>query len=101
MEKSQVRSFIAGILMANSAPHAATAAAGLTHLTPLAGADSGPVVNGIWSAMNVAGSVLLLRAGRNGSTRKWDDDLLAFEAGYLVFAAWMAASERLFSTNHD
>lgn len=101
MKATRIRSFIAGALMANSAPHMATATAGRRHLTPLAGADSGPAVNGIWSAMNVAGGVLLLRAGRVGNVRRWDEDLLAFETGYLVFAAWMAGSERVFSPNRD
>jgi hypothetical protein len=93
------------MLMANSAPHLATAAAGRRHLTPLAGKQSGPAINGIWSAVNIVGSVLLLRSGRLSADRakkirRWDDDLVAFGTGYLVFAAWMAGSERLFSTNH-
>ncbi|WP_155838609.1 hypothetical protein [Arthrobacter castelli] len=101
MKTARIRSFIAGALMANSAPHIATAAAGRRHLTPLAGAASGPVVNGVWAVMNVAGGVLLLRADRAGNVRRWDDDLLAFEAGYLVFAAWMAGSERILSPNRN
>lgn len=100
MKNTRTRSFIAGMLMANSAPHLATAAAGRRHLTPLAGKQSGPAVNGIWSALNIAGAVLLLRMDGGKKIRRWDDDLLAFGSGYLVIAAWMAGSERMFSTNH-
>ncbi|MHA7172830.1 hypothetical protein [Arthrobacter monumenti] len=100
MKNTRTRSFIAGMLAANSAPHLATAAAGRRHLTPLAGKQSGPAVNGIWSAMNIAVAVLLLRTDRGKKIRRWDDDLLAFGSGYLVIAAWMSGSERMFSTNH-
>lgn len=41
----KVRSVVAGVLVANSAPHLATAVAGRQHLTPLAGRDSPPAVN--------------------------------------------------------
>jgi hypothetical protein len=50
--------------------------------------------------MNIAAAVLLLRTDRGKQIRRWDDDLLAFGSGYLVIAAWMAGSERMFSTNH-
>jgi hypothetical protein len=40
----KVRSVVAGVLVANSAPHLATAVAGRQHLTPLAGRDSPPAL---------------------------------------------------------
>lgn len=92
---------LAGILVANSAPHFASAAANRQHLTPLAGKQSGPVVNGIWALANLAGAGLALRASRSPEVTRWDADLLAFETGYLAFAAWMAGTERLFSTNSE
>jgi hypothetical protein len=90
---------LAGVLVANSAPHFASAAANRRHLTPLAGKRSGPVVNGIWALTNLGAAVLALRAARSPEATRWDADLLAFETGHLAFAAWMAAIERLLSTN--
>lgn len=101
MRSSRVQSFAAGVLIANSAPHLATAVTGQRHLTPLAGRKSGPIVNGVWAGLNLAAGVLLLRASRRVGAMRWDGDLVAFEAGYLVFAAWMAVSERLLATNWD
>ncbi|MGH3623441.1 MAG: hypothetical protein ACRDQ5_16865 [Sciscionella sp.] len=92
---------VAGILVANSAPHLASAAAKRQHLTPLGGRRSGPTVNGVWALINLAGGVLLLRASRRADVPRWDADLVAFESGYLLFALWMAGSERLFSINSD
>ncbi|QPZ39467.1 hypothetical protein [Paramicrobacterium chengjingii] len=107
MSTSRTRSFIAGVLVANSAPHLATAAAGRQHLTPLGGRQSGPGINAIWGALNLAAGVALLAKGRRGAgaqrgaaSARWTDDLPSFETGYLVFAAWMAISERLMKTNH-
>ncbi|MGH3097189.1 MAG: hypothetical protein ACRDMV_14475 [Streptosporangiales bacterium] len=99
MRSSRVRSVLAGILVANSAPHLASAAANRQHLTPLAGRRSGPLVNGVWALANVAGAALLLRPSRRSGAKRWDADLLAFETGYLVFAAWMAGSEHVLGTN--
>ncbi|GAB3446402.1 hypothetical protein GCM10027570_17690 [Streptomonospora sediminis] len=96
-----MRSFAAGVLIANSAPHLATAVRGHRHLTPLAGRDSGPVVNGIWAGMNLAAGVLLLSGKRTGSAARWDGDLVAFEAGYLTLALWMAGSEAALRINWD
>ncbi|WP_157995692.1 hypothetical protein [Thermomonospora amylolytica] len=93
--------FLAGMLVANSAPHLATAVTGRRHMTPLAGRGSGPVVNGVWAGLNLAGGLLLLRRARRHGGARWDEDLVAFEAGYLTFALWMAGSERLFPMNWD
>jgi len=57
------------------------------------------VANGVWALANLAGAGLVLRGSRSPDVARWDADLLAFEAGYLGFAAWMAGTERLFSTN--
>ncbi|TDD49066.1 hypothetical protein E1286_14630 [Nonomuraea terrae] len=79
-----------------------TRTAGRRHFTPLAGRRSGPGVNLVWGLANLAGGLVLLRpaarADRPGQA--WDSRLLAFESGCVVFAAWMAAGERLFPMNH-
>ncbi|MEV4178418.1 hypothetical protein [Nonomuraea sp. NPDC049709] len=97
------RAFVAGMLVANSAPHLATAVTGHRHLTPVAGKTSGPGVNLVWGLANLAGGLALVRssarAGKPGDA--WDGRLVAFEGGCLVFAAWMAASERFFPMNHE
>ncbi|HEX6467995.1 MAG TPA: hypothetical protein VF069_02795 [Streptosporangiaceae bacterium] len=101
MGSSRIRSFAAGVLIANSAPHLATAVAGRRHLTPLAGRESGPGVNAAWAALNLTAGTLLLLPSRRGSAARWDADLVAFGSGYLLFAAWMAGTERFFAINHD
>lgn len=101
MRSSRVQSFIAGALVANTAPHLATAVTGRRHLTPLAGRDSGPAVNAVWAGMNLVAGVALLRRARRAGDTRWDRDLVAFETGALVFAAWMAGTERFFSVNSD
>lgn len=106
MPSSRIRSFIAGVLVANSAPHLATAAAGRRHLTPLGGRESGPGINAVWGALNLAGGLILLARSQKKSrsqpneARRWNGDLPSFETGYLAFAVWMAVSERLLKTNH-
>lgn len=101
MRSSSIRPFAAGLLIANSAPHLATAVTGRQHLTPLAGRTSGPAVNAVWSGLNLLAGVLLLRASRRGGAARWDRDLIAFETGYLAFATWMAGTERLHPMNWD
>ncbi|MEU6034351.1 hypothetical protein ABZ801_03000 [Actinomadura sp. NPDC047616] len=101
MASSRILSFAAGALVANSAPHLATAVTGRRHMTPLAGRRSGPAVNAVWAGLNLVGGAALLQASRRRGGRRWDDDLVAFEAGYLAFALWMAASERFLPMNHD
>jgi hypothetical protein len=98
----KVRAVVAGVLVANSAPHLASAVAGRRHLTPLAGRDSAPTVNLAWAGANLLGGALLLRgAGGAGQPGRWDDRLVAFEAGYLGWALWMTASEYLLKVNWD
>src|SRR5688572_15136504 len=97
-DSSQTKSFIAGALAVNSIEHLATAAAGKEHLTPLAGRRSGPTVNAIWGAANLAGGLVLARAAATPG-RRWGADLHAFGTGAAVFAGWMALSERLLGTN--
>ncbi|XRQ09088.1 hypothetical protein ACN3XK_73525 [Actinomadura welshii] len=101
MKSSRVQSFIAGVLFANTAPHLATAVTGRRHLTPLAGRNSGPAVNAVWAGLNLAAGVALLRRARRGGEQRWDADLVAFEAGAVVFAAWMAGTERFLAVNSD
>jgi hypothetical protein len=101
MSWSRARSFVAGVLVANSAPHLATAFASRQHLTPLAGRRSGPVTNAVWAALNLSAGAVLLRWSRREDRVRWDEDLLAFEAGYLLFAGWMAGSERFLRVNWD
>ena len=99
MTSSRVRSFAAGVLVGNSAPHLATALTGRRHLTPLAGRGSGPAVNGLWGLINLVGGLLLLSPDARRAPGTWDDDLIAFEAGVAALGAWMAVSERTWRTN--
>ena len=93
-----VVAFVGGLLVANSAPHLASAVAGREHLTPLAGRGSSPLVNLVWGAANLAGGLALVRVA-TGPGRRWDRRLVAFEVGAVTFAAWMAASEGLAPMN--
>lgn len=101
MISSKTTSFVAGVLVANSAPHIATAVTGRKHLTPLRGRRSSPAVNGLWAGINLLAGCAVLRNAVPGRREpaEWDDRLLAFEAGYAAWAAWMAVSERLFAVN--
>lgn len=100
MHSSRARSFVSGLLVANSAPHLASAVARRRHLTPLAGPDSSSAVNAVWGGLNMAAGVALLWPSRRaGGTARWNGDLPAFEAGYLAVAAWMTVSERILRTN--
>lgn len=89
------------MLIANSAPHLASAVAGRQHMTPLAGRKSGPLVNAVWAGLNLTAGTLLLAPSRRDEATRWDEDLVAFGTGYLLFAAWMAGTERFFPVNHD
>lgn len=88
----------AGVLCANALPHLATAAAGRRMLTPLAGRDSPASVNALWGAMNLAGGLLLLRAGLRRTDRSGPVPG-AFGLGVAGFAVWAVAGERLFGFN--
>jgi hypothetical protein len=99
MHRSRLTSFASGMRLANSLPHLATMISGRRHLTPLGGRDSGPLLNGLWAALNIGGGIALLYPARRRGTRRWDHDLNAFELGAATFAAWMAASEVIFRTN--
>jgi hypothetical protein len=85
--------FVGGLLVGNSAPHLATAVAGRTHLTPLAGRESSPRVNLVWGLGNAVGGYALMRACADPGDRHWDRSLVTFEAGAAAFALWMAVSE--------
>ncbi len=99
MLSSRTRSFIAGVLVGNSAPHLATAVTGHRHLTPLAGRDSGPGVNGAVGRAQPAGGAPPALPRPAPAPGSWNGDLVAFETGVLAVAAWMAGSERLLGTN--
>lgn len=91
---------VAGVLVANSAPHLASAVTGRRHLTPLAGRDSSAAVNAAWGLANLAGGLLLVRrATASTYSGRWDEQLHHFELGAAGFAAWMAVSERVLRVN--
>lgn len=98
MSRHDAGAFVGGLLVGNCAPHLASAVAGRVHLTPLAGRESGPLVNLVWGAANLAGGLALVRAA-TGPGRRWDRRLVVFEAGVATFAAWMLASEGLAPMN--
>jgi hypothetical protein len=77
----QVGTFVGGLLVANSAPHLATAVTGKTHLTPLAGKESSPAVNLAWGLGNAIVGFALTRACARTGDRRWDRSLVVFEAG--------------------
>ena len=94
------RSFLAGVLAANSLPHLATALTGHRHLTPLRGRESSPRVNLLWGCANaVAGAVLLRSAQDRAGDGRWDARLVAFDAGAAAFATWMTVSEATMKMN--
>lgn len=95
-----VRAVLGGLLAANSLGHLATAVAGKEHLTPLAGRHSGPAVNAAWGLLNLAGGLALVR-GAATPGRRWGTELDGFGAGAAAFAAWMAVSNRVTTTNVD
>ena len=99
VRSSRARSFLAGVLVGNSAPHLASAVTGRRHLTPLAGRGSGPAVNGLWGLLNLGAGLLLLPPDAERGAGTWDDDLVAFETGVLTLGAWMAVTERVLGTN--
>jgi hypothetical protein len=99
MSTSRARSFLAGVLVGNSAPHLATAVTGRRHLTPLAGRMSGPGANALWGSINLLAGLLLLSPDSHRTPGGWDDDLVAFEGGVLTLAAWMVVTERVLRTN--
>lgn len=89
------------MLIANSAPHLATAIADRRHFTPLGFKHAGAGVNALWAGLNLAAGIALLLPSRRGGSTRWDADLVAFEAGCVVFAAWMAGTEGIHPMNHD
>lgn len=99
MISSRSRSFLAGVLVGNSAPHLATAVTGRRHLTPLGGPRSGPGVNGLWGLLNLLAGLLLLTPDTHRTPQEWDDDLVAFEGGLLALAVCAVTTERALRTN--
>lgn len=101
MDRSLIRPFTAGILFGNCAPHLATAVTGRRHLTPLAGERSGPAHNAFWGVVNLVVGLALLATDKRRRHPRWGRDLLSFEAGVIVMAAWMFISEALLRVNHS
>ena len=94
----KVRTVVAGVLVANSAP--TSPQRWPVASDPLAGRDSGPAVNLAWAAANLLGGALVLRgAVAARQPGRWDDRLVAFEAGYLGWALWMTVLEYLLEVN--
>lgn len=96
---TKVGAFTGGLLVGNSAPHLATAVTGRTHLTPVGGRESSAVVNLAWGLSNVLAGLALTRASTRSGGRRWDESLIAFEAGVATFALWMAGSEAALRVN--
>lgn len=88
----------AGVLCANSLPHLATAAAGRTMLTPLAGRDSPATVNALWGATNLLAGLVLMRAA-SGRPAEAGTAREAFGIGVVAFSAWAVMGERLLGFN--
>lgn len=91
---SRGRTYLAGVLVANSAPHLASAVAKRRHLAPIEGSASGPAVSLGWGLANLAVAAVLVGRLREPTVAAWDGHLHSFEAGFLSFAAWMTVSER-------
>lgn len=95
----QTGTFAGGLLVANGAPHLATAVTGRTHLIPLAGKESSATVNLIWGLGNALAGLALAQASTRTGNRRWDRSLISFEAGVATFAIWMATSEAALRVN--
>lgn len=93
-------SFLAGVLLANSVPHLASAVAGRRHMIPGRRAAP-PAANLAWAAANLAGGCLLLHRSARDGTDTWDSRLVAVEAGALALSAWMFGSEYAVPVNHE
>jgi hypothetical protein len=91
--------FAGGLLVGNSAPHLASAVTGRTHLTPLAGRESSAAVNLVWGLSSALAGLALTRACTRSAGSRWDESLIAFEAGVATFALWMAGSEAALRVN--
>lgn len=99
--KRKVGMFLAGAMLANSAPHLATAATGRKHLTPLAGKDSSPTVNLVWGLGNLVGGIVMARSCATDHGDTWDRSLNIFEAGVAAVGTWMFVSEFVMGVNTD
>ena len=95
--------FFAGVFLTNSVPHLVIAVTGRRNLTPF-GQNSSPVVNFLWSGINLASGYLLVRfADKRTVVSKVDSKAwqIPYEAGCLalsvfgVLYAWFTASQEL------
>lgn len=102
MTGSARRAFLAGVLVANSAPHLGSFVAGRRHLSPLGGRAAGPTANLVWGLANAVCGYLLLRgAPPPNDTQRWDSTLLAFEAGAATWSLWSVSSETVLRTSSN
>lgn len=95
--------FFAGVFLTNSIPHLVIAVTGRRNRTAF-GENSSPVVNLLWSGINVAGGSLLVRFAdrrehvNTADSKAWQ---VPYEAGCLalsvfgVLYAWFTASQEL------
>ncbi|MGP5076628.1 hypothetical protein ACTXKZ_01060 [Brachybacterium alimentarium] len=96
--RAMITAAAAGVLCANSLPHLATAAAGRTMLTPLAGRESPAAANALWGSANLLAGLLLMRAC-SGSSAEAGPRREAFGIGVVAFSAWAVMGERLLGFN--
>ena len=95
--------FFAAVFLTNSLPHLVVAFTGRRNRTAF-GENSSPVVNLLWSAINVAGGSLLFRFAdrreqvRTADAKAWQ---IPYEAGCLALSvfgvcyAWFTAGQEL------
>jgi hypothetical protein len=95
--------FFAGVFLTNSVPHLVIAITGRRNLTPF-GQNSSPLVNLLWSGLNIAsGSMLVRFADSREHVNKTDSKAwqIPYEAGCLalsvfgVLYGWFTASHEL------
>lgn len=89
--------FLGGFFAWNSVPHLVKGITGQSHMTPFAKVSS-PVVNVVWSFINVIIAMFLLgiAMGTGGLSFPWESNLIgqnswAFLAGGFVCAAYLAS----------
>ena len=89
------RDVLAGVLLVNAIPHAVVGMAGHRCLTPLGGESSGPRLNLLWAAMNVAAGAALLASAPWGSLSQADADRRrrSLQIGVAAMAAFGQAYE--------
>jgi hypothetical protein len=84
--------FFAGAFLANTVPHFVHGISGDSFPSPFANPPgkglSSPLVNTLWSLVNLLFGYILLRVGKVSSTNKWS--LLAFFAGVVYISIMLS-----------